>query len=134
MRTFLVTALVLASRLAHAEDAPADDGYCDYVEGVAKAQAAVLFAPTVFGQFGLIEQAAGAKLVPGAAVARHHPEQHQRWRAAHDAVELRLDLRGIRRRERGNARPRLGHSLSPYATINVAYCYTICSIAQEGPG
>ena len=60
MRTLLVTALVAASRLAHAEDAPADDGYCDYVQGVAKAQAAVLFAPTVFSQFGLIEQAPGA--------------------------------------------------------------------------
>ena len=67
MRAAAVTIVLLASRLAQAETeiqmgepAPADDGYCDYVQGVASAQAAVLFAPTVFGQFGLIEQAAGA--------------------------------------------------------------------------
>lgn len=61
MRTAIITAIVLASGIAHAEDAPAaDDGYCDYVQGVAQARAAVMFAPTVFGQFGLIEQAAGA--------------------------------------------------------------------------
>jgi hypothetical protein len=56
MRTVVVMMVLLASRLAAADD----DGYCDYVEGVATAQSAVLFAPTVFGQFGLIEQAAGA--------------------------------------------------------------------------
>lgn len=60
MRTSLITALVLASRIAYAEDAPANDGYCDFVQGVAQAQAAVMFAPTVFSQFGLIEQAPGA--------------------------------------------------------------------------
>jgi hypothetical protein len=64
MRTAVVTMVLLASELAHAEAeidmAPPNDGYCDYVQGVASAQAAVLFAPTVFGQFGLIEQAAGA--------------------------------------------------------------------------
>jgi hypothetical protein len=56
MRTAVVMTVLLASRLAAADD----DGYCDYVQGVATAQSAVLFAPTVFGQFGLIEQAAGA--------------------------------------------------------------------------
>jgi hypothetical protein len=34
----------------------ADDGYCDYVEGVASANAAVQYAPQLFGQFGVIEQ------------------------------------------------------------------------------
>ena len=37
--------------------ARADDGYCDFVEGVASAEAAIMFAPEVFGQFGKIEQA-----------------------------------------------------------------------------
>src|SRR3954467_8631087 len=68
MRAAVFTAIVLASRIAAADDAPAsdadaapgDDGYCDYVQGVASAESSVLFAPTVFGQFGLIEQAAGA--------------------------------------------------------------------------
>ena len=39
-------------------------------------------------QRSAVEQAAGAKFLPGAGVAGHHPEQHQRRRAAHDAVEL----------------------------------------------
>ncbi|MBA3460807.1 MAG: hypothetical protein H0T46_12640 [Deltaproteobacteria bacterium] len=65
MRTVVVTMILLASGHARAEaeiemGEPANDGYCDYVQGVASAQAAVMFAPTVFGQFGLIEQAAGA--------------------------------------------------------------------------
>ncbi|MDB4961986.1 MAG: hypothetical protein JWP01_1985 [Myxococcales bacterium] len=63
MRTFITTlTLLYLGSIAHAEtgnDAPEADGYCDYVEGVAGAQSATLFAPTVFGQFGLIEQAAG---------------------------------------------------------------------------
>lgn len=62
MRAVVITLVLVASRLASAdgEPEPANDGYCDYVQGVASAQSAVLFAPTVFGQFGLIEQAAGA--------------------------------------------------------------------------
>lgn len=61
-----VAGVLAAGGLAHAETAPAPevevagDGYCDHVEGVAAAQSAVLFSPTVFGQFGLVEQAAGA--------------------------------------------------------------------------
>ena len=65
-----------------------------------------------------IEQAAGAELVPGARMARHHPEQRQRRGAAHDAVELRLDLRGIRRDERGDTRRGLGHQLSPLLQLS----------------
>lgn len=64
MRAVVFTLVLAMSRLASAEAepeaAPANDGYCDYVQGVASAKAALLFAPTVFGQFGLIEQAAGA--------------------------------------------------------------------------
>lgn len=56
MRAVLVISMILVAGPA----AHADDGYCDYVQGVADAESAVLFAPTVFGQFGLIEQAAGA--------------------------------------------------------------------------
>ncbi len=34
----------------------ADDGYCDYVEGTAAAEASSLLGPQLFGQFGYIEQ------------------------------------------------------------------------------
>jgi hypothetical protein len=47
-------ALLLA---AASSPALADDGYCDYVQGVAAAESALSFAPEVFGQFGRIEQA-----------------------------------------------------------------------------
>jgi hypothetical protein len=51
-------ACLLAPGIALADTpAPADDGYCDYVEGVASATAAPLVAPEAFGQFGYIEQA-----------------------------------------------------------------------------
>ncbi len=62
MKSVVITLVLVASRIASAEGEtePTNDGYCDYVQGVAGAQGAVLFAPTVFGQFGLIEQAAGA--------------------------------------------------------------------------
>ena len=63
MRAAILTTLVLASGVAAADtDAPetSGDGYCDYVQGVASAQSAVLFAPQVFGTFGLVEQSAGA--------------------------------------------------------------------------
>jgi hypothetical protein len=36
--------------------APLDDGYCDFVEGVAGAESAVLMAPSVFSELGRIEQ------------------------------------------------------------------------------
>jgi hypothetical protein len=50
MRALVVLVLVCGT-------ARADDGYCDFVEGVASAESAVMFAPEVFGQFGKIEQA-----------------------------------------------------------------------------
>jgi hypothetical protein len=34
----------------------ADDGYCDYIEGTAAAEASSLLGPQLFGQFGYIEQ------------------------------------------------------------------------------
>lgn len=54
MRTVpLLLVLLTMESAAHAED-----GYCDFAEGVAEAESAVLFAPSVFGQFGRIEQTA----------------------------------------------------------------------------
>ena len=52
----VLTAIVPARAFAQ----PADDGFCDYVEGTAAATAAPLFAPQVFAQFGYIEQTAFA--------------------------------------------------------------------------
>src|SRR3954470_4855506 len=43
-----------------------DDGYCDYVQGVASAQSAIQLAPALFGQFGYIEQAVTSS-VPSSA-------------------------------------------------------------------
>jgi hypothetical protein len=43
-------------------------------------------------QRAAIQQAGGPEFFPGAGVAGDHPEQHQRRRATHDAVELRLDV------------------------------------------
>jgi hypothetical protein len=43
--------LVLLANTAHA-----DDGYCDYVEGVAQATSATQFAPQIIGLFGYVEQ------------------------------------------------------------------------------
>ncbi|MBA3397752.1 MAG: hypothetical protein H0T89_34330 [Deltaproteobacteria bacterium] len=48
--------LVVAAFALHGGNASADDGYCDYVEGVASSQSAVLFAPELFAQLGYIEQ------------------------------------------------------------------------------
>ncbi len=44
-------------------EAAADDGYCDWVEGVAAAQSAVLWSPEVFGTFGYLDQT-GLTAVP----------------------------------------------------------------------
>jgi hypothetical protein len=47
--------------------ARADDGYCDYVQGVAAAESAISLSPEVFAQYGRIEQAssAGPTVDPG---------------------------------------------------------------------
>ena len=63
MRASCLTTLLvvgLGAGVANAEPTAEGDGYCDYVEGVAAANSAVLFAPTVYTQFGLVEQSAGA--------------------------------------------------------------------------
>lgn len=60
----IILALGLVHGTARAEKKPdvetAGDGFCDYVQGKAAAESATLFGPTLFGQFGLVEQAAGA--------------------------------------------------------------------------
>jgi hypothetical protein len=50
---FLVV-FVGGTAAAHAETI--NDGYCDYVQGVASAEAALLRSPVAFGEFGRIEQ------------------------------------------------------------------------------
>lgn len=55
MKTRLALVLLLATPALAAADAP-DDGYCDYVEGVASATAAPMVAPQLFGEFGYIDQ------------------------------------------------------------------------------
>ncbi len=54
MRAVLL-ASVLVSSTAYAED-KTNDGYCEWVEGVAAAESAVLMSPTAFMQVGRIEQ------------------------------------------------------------------------------
>jgi hypothetical protein len=44
------------STTAYAQAPTPDDGYCDFVEGVASAQSAVQFAPELIGAFGYVEQ------------------------------------------------------------------------------
>ena len=53
-------AVAPASAPTAATSAAIDDGYCDFVEGTASANAATLYAPELFGQFGYIEQPAFA--------------------------------------------------------------------------
>ena len=55
------------------------------------------------GERPLVQQAAGAEFLPGPRMAGDDAKQHQRRRAAHDAVELSLDFRLIRRLQRRNA-------------------------------
>ena len=53
MRTIIVVLAALSST-AYAETQ--DDGYCDYVEGVANAQAAIQMSPSLIGTVGYVEQ------------------------------------------------------------------------------
>ena len=50
----------LALLAAAAAPARADDGYCDYVQGVAAADSAISLSPEVFAQYGRIAQAPSA--------------------------------------------------------------------------
>ena len=54
----LALAMLLVPAVALAD--PSDDGYCDYVEGVADATSATQLAPQLIGQFGYIDQPAYA--------------------------------------------------------------------------
>ena len=56
MRAPISLALAVIALAAPGAARADDDGYCDYVEGVAAAESALLVAPEVFGQFGYIEQ------------------------------------------------------------------------------
>jgi hypothetical protein len=59
MRPLLL--LALFTSVANAEPAaPGDDGYCDYVHGVASATSAVQLSPTFFGMFGEVDQSIAA--------------------------------------------------------------------------
>jgi hypothetical protein len=49
-------AIATAGVLAGAATARAEDGYCEYVRGVAAAQSATLFGPELFGTVGYVEQ------------------------------------------------------------------------------
>ena len=54
----------------HAEPTASDDGYCDFVQGAAAAESAVLVSPELFGEIGRIEQASSSAQVgvdPGTA-------------------------------------------------------------------
>ena len=62
MRALVVLALLSSTAYAETED----DGYCDYVEGVANAQAAVQMSPEVVGSLGYVEQPS-ADINPSAA-------------------------------------------------------------------
>ncbi len=61
MRIALVTLLLIGAPAAPAyAEAEVSDGYCDFVEGVAAAESAVLLSPEIFGEIGRIEQASSS--------------------------------------------------------------------------
>lgn len=55
MRPYLFLILLLSS-VAYAEPPAGDDGYCDYVSGVAASTSAIQMAPTLIGMFGYVDQ------------------------------------------------------------------------------
>jgi len=79
MRSVLAASVVvLVGGVASAEP-KADDGYCDYVEGTASAEASLLYAPEVFAEIGRIEQATTVA-VPGTDVGTYRFTGGVRWR------------------------------------------------------
>ncbi|HEY5946100.1 MAG TPA: hypothetical protein VIV40_11445 [Kofleriaceae bacterium] len=60
MRALLIVAVLSGTAYADTQD----DGYCDYVEGVANADAAVQMSPELIGSLGYVEQPE-AQSVPG---------------------------------------------------------------------
>jgi len=67
----VVAALVAAAggqaRAQGRAESTTDDRYCDYIEGVAAAQSALLFSPEVFGSFGYLDQLVASDQVDQAA-------------------------------------------------------------------
>lgn len=59
MRSILL--LCLATSIASAQ--PADDGYCDYVHGVASSTSSILMSPTLIGMFGYVDQGIASSTV-----------------------------------------------------------------------
>lgn len=72
-----------------------DDGYCDYVEGVASSQSAVQLAPEIFGSVGYVEQG------PGSVT----PDQTTKGKRYIAGVRLKLSgiYEGIATRSRASA-------------------------------
>ena len=64
--------LVLFGSVAHAQSAPdpADDGYCDYVKGVASATSVVSMSPTFLGMFGYVDQSIASATVNPSSTLR----------------------------------------------------------------
>lgn len=87
--------LVVWILMAAAAPAFADDGYCDYVEGTANAQAALLLSPELIGSIGYVEQ-------PDAAI---NPDATSKGLRLIAGVRYRLSgiYEGIATRERGKA-------------------------------
>jgi hypothetical protein len=54
----LAVALVAAAVAPAGAEPASGDGYCDYVEGVASAESALLFAPELFASYGYLDQPA----------------------------------------------------------------------------
>jgi hypothetical protein len=61
----LGTTLAAAPALVFAQEGVVDDGYCDYVKGVAASESALLLAPELFSSFGYVDQL-GVAATPGA--------------------------------------------------------------------
>src|SRR3569623_258758 len=72
MRALLFLAPLLFSSVAHAQSAPApdDDGYCDYVKGVASATSVVSMSPTFLGMFGYVDQSIASATVNPSSTLR----------------------------------------------------------------
>jgi hypothetical protein len=61
MRPLLI--LCIFTSIASAQPAAQDDGYCDYVRGVASATSAVQLSPTLIGMFGYVDQSVASATV-----------------------------------------------------------------------
>ena len=92
----VAVSLLVAGAASHRANAETrDDGYCDYVQGVAAADSVVMIAPDVFAQFGYIEQSPVAT----------NPDVGVDGLRLVTGVRLRLDgiYKGLETRERAAA-------------------------------